>query len=171
LVLVDTSGNIVANGNTQEFSSVNTNVSDSQWFTSAMRTKSGSEFGFQTVHKSPLVNNNLALVYSCAVREGGDTKGKIIGVLGVIFKWESLSQTIIQHTPIGEEEKVNTRVCIVDDDGLILADSEKKNYLFSEYEGAECCIAHALSPGFEGYYTGWHSLIIQKLGNISKKSH
>jgi hypothetical protein len=190
LVLVDTSGNIVANGNTQEFSSVNTNVSNAPWFTSAMRTKSGSEFGFQTVHKSPLVNNNLALVYSCAVRENGDTKGKIIGVLGVIFKWESLSQTIIQHTPIGEEEKVNTRICIVDDDGLILADSEnkmlkdkfqfdrktslfseKKNYIFSEYESVECCIAHALSPGFEGYSTGWHSLIIQKLGNISKKSH
>jgi len=189
LVLVDTSGNIMANGNTQEFSSVNTNVSNSPWFTSAMRTKSGSEFGFQTVHKSPLVNNNLALVYSCAVRENGDTKGKIIGVLGVIFKWESLSQTIIQHTPIDEEEKMHTRICIVDDEGLILADSEnkmlkdkfqfdkktslfseKKNYLFSEYESVECCIAHALSPGFEGYSTGWHSLIIQKLGNISKKS-
>jgi hypothetical protein len=189
LVLVDTSGNIVANGNPQKFSSVNTNVSDSPWFTSAMRTKNGSEFGFQTVHKSPLVNNNLALVYSCAVRENGDSKGNVIGVLGVIFKWESLAQTIIQHTPIDEEEKKHTRICIVDDTGLILADSEnkmikdtfqfdkktslfaeKKNYLFSDYGGVECCIAHALSPGFEGYSTGWHSLIIQKIEHVNKKS-
>jgi hypothetical protein len=188
LVLADTSGNIVANGNPQKFSSVNTNVSDSPWFTSAMRTKNGSEFGFQTVHRSQLVNNKLALVYSCAVRENGDTDGNIIGVLGVIFRWESLLRTIIQHTPISEEEKVNTRICIVADDGLILADSankmlkdkfqfdkktnlfsEKKNYIFSEYEGVECCIAHAFSPGFEGYSTGWHSLIIQKLGKIGKK--
>lgn len=188
LVLVDTSGNIVANGNPQKFSSVNTNVSDCPWFTSAMRTKSDNEYGFQTVHKSPLVNNDLALVYSCAVRENGDSNGQIIGVLGVIFKWESLAQTIIRHTPIDEQEKAHTRICIVDDDGLIIADSEnkmlkdkfqfdkktslfseKKNYLFSEYVGVECCIAHALSPGFEGYSTGWHSLIIQKLGNMIKK--
>jgi hypothetical protein len=188
LVLADTNGTIVANGNPQKFLSVNTNVSDSAWFTSAMRTKSGSEFGFQTVHRSPLVNNNLALIYSCAVRENGDPKGAIIGVLGVIFKWESLSQTIIEHTPIGEEEKQNTRIYIVDDNGLVLADSdnrmlkdtiqfdkktslfsEKRNYVFDEYGGVDCCLAHAQSPGFEGYSTGWHSLIIQKLSSASKQ--
>lgn len=188
LVLADANGNIVANGNPQKFSSTNTNVSDSAWFTSAMRTKNGGEFGFQTVHRSSLVNNDLALVYSCTVRENGDNKGNIIGVLGVIFKWESLSQTVINHTPIGEEEKNNTRICIVDDDGLILADSdnkmlkeiikfdkktslfsEKRNYVFSDYGGIDCCLGHAQSPGFEGYSTGWHSLIIQKLGNISKQ--
>jgi hypothetical protein len=187
LVLADVNGNIIANGNPQKFSSVNANVADSSWFTSAMRTKNGGEFGFQTVHHSPLVSNNLALIYSCAVRENGDTKGNIIGTLGVIFKWESLSQTVIQHTPIDEEEKKNTRICIVDDDGVILADSdnkilkdkfvfdkktslfsEKKNYMFTEYGGMDTCIAHALSPGFEGYSTGWHSLIIQKLA-VSKK--
>jgi hypothetical protein len=188
LVLADTNGNIVANGNSQ-FYSVNTNVSDSAWFTSAMRTKSGSEFGFQTVHRSPLVNSNLSLVYSCAVRENGDTKGNIVGVLGVIFKWESLSQTVIKNTPIGEEEKGNTRICIVDDSGLVLADSEnkmlkdtiafdkktslfseKRNYVFTDYGGIDCCLGHAQSPGFEGYSTGWHSVIIQKLGSVSKKS-
>jgi hypothetical protein len=182
LVLVDSGGIVVANGNPQKFSSVNTNVSDSQWFIKAMKTKNGNEFGFQSVHRSPLISNNLTLVYSCAVRENGQTNGKIVGVLGVMFKWESLSQTIIQHTPIDEEEKKNTRICITDDDGLILADSEnkmlkdkiqfdkkaslyseKKNYLFSEYGGLECCIAHAQSPGFEGYSTGWHSVIVQKL--------
>lgn len=188
LVLVDTDGRVVANGNTQSFSSVNTDVSEMPWFTSAMRTKSGSEFGFETVHHSSLVNNDLALIYSCAVRENGDARGKIIGVLGVVFKWETLSQTIIAHTPIHGEEKMHTRICITDDDGVILADSEnkmlrdkfsfdqktslfseKKNYLFSEYQGAECCIAHALSPGFEGYSTGWHSIIIQKVGNVKRK--
>jgi hypothetical protein len=121
------------------------------------------------------------------VRENGDSKGNIIGVLGVIFKWESLSQTVIDHTPISEDEKKNTRICIVDDSGLILADSEgkmlresldfdqktslfseKQNYLFTEYAGMNCCFAHALSPGFEGYSTGWHSIIIQKLGTAKK---
>ncbi|TBR12098.1 MAG: chemotaxis protein [Candidatus Nitrosotenuis sp.] len=189
LVLADVDGNIVVNGNKEKYSSVNTNVANTKWFTSAMRTKSGSEFGFQSVSRSPLVNNDLAIVYSAAVRENGDTKGKIIGVLGVIFKWESLSQTIINHTPIDADEKNHTRICIVDGDGLILADSdgkmlketlqfdkktslfgEKKNYMFTEYAGTQCCIGHALSPGFENYSTGWHSVILQKLVNHSKKS-
>lgn len=189
LVLADVDGNVVVNGNKAKYSSTNTNVANTKWFTSAMRTKSGSEFGFQSVNRCPLVNNDLAIVYSAAVRESGNTKGKIIGVLGVVFKWESLSQTIISHTPIDEDEKKHTRICIADDDGLILADSdgkmlketlqfdkktsvfgEKKNYLFTEYAGTPCCIGHALSPGFENYSTGWHSLIVQKLVNSSKKS-
>ncbi|CAE6496969.1 methyl-accepting chemotaxis protein [Candidatus Nitrosotenuis uzonensis] len=187
LVLADTDGKIVANGSPEKYSSTNLSVADSKWFTSAMKTKSGNEFGFESVHHSPLVSNNLALVYSCAVREGGNTKGGIIGVLGVIFKWESLAQTIIQQTPIDDEEKKNTRICITDDDGLILADSdgkmlkdkiqfdkktslyaENKNYLFSEYMGYDACLAHAHSQGFEGYSTGWHSVIIQKLANMQK---
>jgi hypothetical protein len=186
LVLADMSGKIVASAKS---SSMGADVSNTQWFTSAMRTKHGGEFGFQTVHHSPLIDNNLALVYSCAIREGGDTNGDIIGVLGGVFNWESFSQTVIAHTPIHGEEKIYTRICIVDDTGLILADSrnkmlsekfqldkktslfsEKKNYLFDNYEGMECCIAHAKSPGFEGYSTGWHSLIIQKLRNIGKRS-
>lgn len=188
LVLADADGRIIANANADQYSSVDTMVNDTKWFTSAMKTKGGNEFGFESVHRSPLVSNNLALVYSCAVREGGNTKGKAIGVLGVIFKWESLSQTIINNTPIGEEEKRTTRICITDDDGFVMADSEgkmlkdriqldkktslyaeAKNYLFSEYLGTDCCIAHAASHGFEGYSTGWHSIIIQKLENTKTR--
>lgn len=187
LVIADVNGNIIANGNPEKFPSRGTNVSDSRWFVSAMNTKNSSQYGFESVHRSGLVSNNLSLIYSAAVRENGDSRGNIIGVLGVIFNWESLSQTVIDHTPISEDEKKNTRICIVDDSGLILADSEgkmlrenldfdqktslfseKKNHTFIEYGGLNCCIAHALSPGFEGYSTGWHSLIIQKLGTVKK---
>lgn len=189
LVIADVNGNIVTNGNPDKFSSKGTDVSNSRWFTSAMNTKNSEQFGFESVHRSSLVSNNLCLIYSAAVRENGESKGAIIGVLGVVFKWESLSQTVIEHTPISDEEKKNTRICIVDDSGLILADSdgkmlresidfdqktsflsEKKNHLFTEYGGLNCCMAHALSPGFEGYSTGWHSVIIQKLGTVKKQS-
>ena len=187
LVIADVNGNIIVNGNPDKFQSCGVNVSDSRWFVSAMNTKNSGQFGFESVHRSNLVSNNLCLIYSAAVRENGDPKGQIIGVLGVIFKWESLAQTVIAHTPISDDEKKNTRICIVDDSGLILADSdgkmlresldfdqktsllsEKKNYIFVEYCGLNSCIAHALSPGFEGYSTGWHSIIIQKLGTAKK---
>src|SRR5574338_497798 len=189
LVLADTNGNIIANGNPEHFSSKGVNVSDARWFVSAMNTKDSSHFGFESVHRSKLVSNNLALIYSAAVRKNGESKGEIIGVLGVVFKWESLSQTVIAHTPISEEEQKNTRICIVHEDGTILADSqgkmlrekiefnqknsvfsEKKNYIYLEYQGEDSYIGHAQSPGFEGYSTGWHSVIIQKMGISKQKS-
>ena len=32
-----------------------------------------------------------------------------------------------------------------------------------EYEGRMHCIAHAASPGYETYRTGWHCLVLQAL--------
>jgi hypothetical protein len=182
IVLCDLEGNVIANGRPQQFKSVGTNQSSTIWFRSAIETATGNEFGFQSVHRCPLVNNQLALVYSCAVRENESANGKVIGVLGVVFNWEGLAQKIMHQTPLSEEEKTNSRICIVDDDGTILADSkgrmlddaiqfagstklleEKKNFIIVNYEGSECCIAHAFSPGYETYSSGWHSLIIQRL--------
>ena len=40
----------------------------------------------------------------------------------------------------------------------------KKNHLVARYKSEATLIAHAFSPGFETYATGWHSIIIQKLG-------
>ncbi len=147
-----------------------------------MATRSGREFGFQSVHRSPVVNNRLSLVYSCVVREGGDVNGRPLGVLGIVFNWESLAQAIVNGVSLDSEEKRRSRVCIVDDSGRVLADSagrvlddvidfadrsqlfaQKKDYAVSTVGGKNCCIAHALSPGYETYATGWHSLIIQEL--------
>jgi len=116
------------------------------------------------------------------VREKGDAHGKLIGVIGILFNWEALGQTIVCNTMISETEKASTRICIVDDKGLILADSEnqiiretlslpgqhelfegKKGHVVEKYKNQAVIIAHAFSPGFETYATGWHSLIIQKL--------
>ncbi len=182
LVLCDADGNIMANGRPQKYDSVGKNFSDSEWFNSALHTSSGKEFGFQSVHRCPLINNHLALVYSSTVRENGNPNGKIIGILGTVFNWENLAQKIIHDVALNDVEKANSRICIVNDDGLVLADSDerilddtidfvgknelfckKKSFVISEYKGNKYCIAHALSPGYETYSTGWHSLIIQKL--------
>jgi hypothetical protein len=182
LVLCDLNGKIVANGRPDQFHSVGSNVANTEWYNSALKTRTGKEFGFQTVSRSPLVNNEFALVYSSAVRENGNLDGKIIGVLGVIFRWEGLAQKIMKEVPLTEEEKGKTRICITDSNGLVLADSkdlilddtisfigkneifqEKKGFVIAEVNGIESCIGHAFSPGFENYSTGWHSLIIQEL--------
>ena len=180
LVLADLDGKIVANGRPDQYRSIGQRVDDQEWFRSAAKTRSGEEFGFQSAHRSQLVNNQPVLIYSCGVREGGQATGKLIGVLGIIFNWEALAQTIMKSVPLTAAEKKVTRCCIVDAKGNILADSlerhladsidvrafepvfqQKKAFFVANYQGKECCVAHARAPGFETYSTGWFSLIIQ----------
>ncbi|MEM7626258.1 MAG: cache domain-containing protein [Planctomycetota bacterium] len=182
LVLADASGKVVANGKPNEYSSQGANVSDKVWFTDAMATNSGEEYAFETLHESPLIDGERTLAYSCAVRTGGEAHGKPLGVLGILFDWDSLAQTIMNDVSLSAEEKKRSRVCLVDDDGLILADTQgqmlrakvplkspgrvltqNNHYVMDDYDGAPSVIAHAYAPGYEGYTTGWHSLIIQKL--------
>ena len=182
LVLADTEGNIVANGRPGQFKSIGRKVANEEWFASALRTKSGEEFGFQTAHHSDLIDRQPALVYSCGVRQDGLTHGPLIGVLGIIFNWEALAQTIMKAVPLGAAEKAISRCCIVDAGGLVLADSNekhlvdtldvralpdvftrKKGFYVAPYQGRKCCIGHAKAPGFETYTTGWYSLIIQPI--------
>lgn len=182
LALADLDGRIITNGRREKYRSVGQNVASSQWFRSALATTTGTEFGFESVHASSLVNGQLALVYSCVVREGGRVSGRPLGVLGIVFAWEALGQTVMQRTPLSALEWERTRACIVDEDGVVLADSsgrvlqetlqfEGRDSLFKQPRGAVTVdlgtrrvrIAHARSMGYETYRTGWHSLLIRQL--------
>lgn len=180
LVLCNLEGSVVANGRPALYSSQGTNCSGAAWFQSALATRSGEEFGFQSVHQSALAKGQRVLIYSCCIREGGEITGKPLGVLGIVFNWDALAQTIVHATPLLPDEKRVTRTCLVDDAGLVLADSEnralqdtiflpdwaqiknsKKAFHPSVYNGDPCLIGYASSPGYETYATGWHSLLIQ----------
>ena len=184
LVLCDMEGNVVANGHPEIYSSIGMNQYSENWFREAVSTKSGEEYGFQTAHESQLVNGQHALIYSCCVRENGEIFGKPIGALGIIFNWTDLAQNIVKNTPIEKEEWNSTRVCIIDANGFILADSSEhqlndhiqfspkandlvfnraRGFCIDVYKKDESIIAYAYSPGYETYATGWYSVIIQKL--------
>ncbi len=182
LVLANLDGAIVANGRPRQYNSAGTRHSDSAWFRTAKTSASGAEFGFQTAHVSSLVGGQRALVYSCGVREGSDVNGQLLGVLGIVFNWDALAQTIVMNCPLAADERQRSRVCIVDDRGLVLADSKneqlgsrleihnqdelfagKKDFVITTVGGKKCIVAHAAAPGFETYSTGWHSVIILEL--------
>ncbi|MCR6656290.1 MAG: cache domain-containing protein [Opitutus sp.] len=182
IVIADANGVLVANGRPDTYPVVGTDCSQAPWFQSAIATRSGDEFGFQTVHVSPLVKDRRALVYSCRVCRGGDANGELLGVLGVVFNWDGLAQRIMHETPIEESKRSVTRTCIVDDAGNVLADSRdrileerielpdrsalfatKKSSQVITTSGRTLLVAHAQSPGFETYRTGWHSLIVEEL--------
>lgn len=182
IVVADLAGNVVANGRPQQFASIGTNHADAEWFTAALATNNGDEFGFHSAHLSPLAGNAPVLVYSCKVCAGGDARGEPLGVLGVVFNWAALGEKVVQNTPLGDEDRGRARCCIVDADGRILADSTgsslrqridlrvlgdaldaPKGYRLVNLAGRPHVIAHANSPGFETYATGWHSLIVREL--------
>ena len=182
LVLCDLDGRIVANGKPSEFASTGKVAEQTAWFQSALRTSHGDEYGFETAHYSELVSGHSVLGYSGGVREGGQARGKLLGVLGIFFNWEEFAQTIMDQSPLSDTEKPNTLCCICNNKGLILADSrghrldatlemenreqifaDKKNFVLGQYDGEPACIAHAQAPGFETYSTGWHSLVIQTM--------
>ncbi|OAI39896.1 hypothetical protein AYO38_06640 [bacterium SCGC AG-212-C10] len=182
IVLCALDGLVVANGRPQNFGSINTNQASQPWFKAALATATGDEFGFQTVHPSALVRDQRALVYSCAVREGGDVKGRPLGVLGIVFNWDSLANGVIANTPLDSRERNATRICITDADGHVLADSSNEllrdqiafpgreslyrqgtAHIQAFVDGRETLIGHAFSPGYETYSSGWHSVIMEAL--------
>ncbi len=182
IVLADLQGNVIANGRPTEYGSVKSNHAESVWFKSALATASGDDFGFESVHASPLVNGKRVLVYSCKVCAGGNAQAEPVGVLGVVFNWDGLAQKIVHETPIDPAKQAITRVCIVDGEGTVLADSldrmlqeklhfpgqsglfaKKKASSTEQVNGKAILVAHAQSPGFETYRTGWHSLILEQL--------
>ncbi|OAM89441.1 methyl-accepting chemotaxis protein [Termitidicoccus mucosus] len=177
IVLADLNGTIIANGRPDQFRSTGSAHRPAPWFATALATESGDEFGFQGVHASALVGGRRALVYSCKVCRGGDARGEPLGVLGIVFNWDGLAQKIMRETP---DQRPSTRICIVDDSGLVLADTAdrilaerldwpERSRLFSQKVGAciamfkdvRTRVAHAQSPGFETYRTGWHSVILE----------
>jgi hypothetical protein len=182
IVLCDLQGRVIANGRPEKYPCRGSHQADTRWFREAAATRSGSEFGFEGPHRSgSLAGGQPIAVYSALVRRGGRTAGEPIGCLGVIFNWEALAQTIVQRTQVAEEERADTRVCIVDRGGLVIADNRGrhlqsrlplgefaglirtgKGYACMPVDGQPHLVAYGLSPGFETYSTGWHSFILQR---------
>lgn len=182
LVLADMQGNVIANGRPDLYKSNNRNECRSTWFQRASSTRTGEEFGFQSAHRSGLVNDQVSLIYSAAVREDGLSTGRPLGVLGVIFNWASFSQAILGNIPLDAVEKESTLGLIVDNQGTVIASSrpisadyrypiekyedllhKDKSFKLEKLDGKDVCIAHGKAPGFETYSTEWHAFLIQEI--------
>jgi len=182
LVLCNLDGDVIANGRPHQYASQGMNCAGQQWFKEAKATRSGEEFGFEAVHASRLVRESRVLAYSCGVRKDGNANAPLVGVLGILFNWDALAGNIVKQTPIQASEWPRTRVCIVDEEGHFLADTQggeisqktdlpvfssmkqqKKSFEQCEYFGSDTLVACAKAPGYETYSTGWYSLIIQTM--------
>ena len=195
LVLCSADGRVLAAGRDDQFKTVGTSVQGIPWFDAALQTRSGDDYTFQSVHDSTLVKEQPTLAYATAVRRDGRVDGEVVGVLGILFEWDALAQTIVDRTPIADDEWPSTRVAIVDSDGRVLAASSARpsptsanplaalkigerlpsalrkkvasatghGYFVDRSNGKTHCVAHAASPGYETYRTGWTGVIVQTI--------
>ena len=186
LILCDATGHSVATGE-QKYNLSGRNFSGKTWFKNAMGTKDGTEYGYETVHKSPSINDDYTVTFSCKVHQDGDPQKQVIGVLAAIFNWKTFAQQVVNDTTLTAEEKDKTRVLICDNSGNILADTKEqilqepfnftgRTELFKKPQGFTVqkrnektqLISHALSPGYEGYCSSeWHSIIVQEIESQS----
>jgi hypothetical protein len=98
LVLADFNGDIVACSRTElKRELIKMNVSDNAWFQQGMRTTSSTQYAVQDVAKSTLEKHkDVSLIYAGGIRADGARDGESIGVLGVMFDWDTEAEKILQ---------------------------------------------------------------------------
>lgn len=177
LWITDTAGNVIATGRQSNYpKTVGKNAKDESWFKDAMRTADGSDFAVADVQSVPELNGASSAVYSTAIREGGTVNGKIVGVLGIFFDWDSQAQAIVEGVRLTKDEKAVSRCMIVDRNHRIIACSNGQNTLKEKFsikttngerghydQDSRHIVAYAKTPGYETYPgLGWYGVVVQK---------
>lgn len=187
LVLTDRQGRIIANGRPEKYPVQGRTVERHSWFRQALASPGGSEYCFESMHPSELVNGHRVLIYSCRV--GQDASGQALGVLGIIFDWEKLSASLmdkVQRIDLADDIRtlgIACRIGVIDPEGLTLCSSDPRDigltmeqsilgpvlakpaggFVTREDSGHIEVAAWAYSPGFETYASGWYCVISQRL--------
>ena len=177
LWVADADGRVVGNGRPGRYPrAVGADVRNERWFRQAMETSDGGEFAMADVAVNSELDGALVATYATAIREGGDTKGRPIGALGVFFDWRPQAEAVVKGVRLEADKSNRTRCLLVDRDRRVLAASDGAGVLTeSVHFGADratmgCVsdhagrmIAYALTPGYETYRgMGWYGVIVQE---------
>ena len=139
-----------------------------------MRTVSGDDFAVCDVAKVPALGDAPVATYATAIREGGRSKGRAIGVLGIHFDWRPQAQAVVDGVRFTEDERARSRVMILDQNRRVLASSDDRGVLeeivpldlsggsLASYAKDGSTIGYALTPGYETYKgLGWYGCVTQ----------
>ena len=176
LWICDLSGRVVACGRPDRYSGVmGSSAAGASWFAEALRTRSGDEFAVSDVATLRALGGAPVATYATAIREGGLSNGRVIGVLGIHFDWRPQAQAVVDGVRLSPEERARTRVMILDQNRRVLAASDGVGVLeevieldvgsgdMGSYAAGELTVGYALTPGYETYKgLGWYGCLIQK---------
>lgn len=174
--VVDLKGKVLSNGRPEKFPHAQgLNVADEIWFQQALQTRDGTEFAVADIAYEKAFSSAVA-TYATAVREGGETTGKPIGVLAVFFDWQAQAQAVVHGVRLADEEKSRTRCLIIDRQYRVIAASDQRDVLkerfplqaqgqtmgnYADADGA--VVGFSLTPGYETYKgLGWFGVLVQQ---------
>lgn len=175
LWIVNADGRVVASGRPGKYpSATGADVSREEWFRAAMDTRSGDEFTVADVATVSALNHGQAAIYSAAVRTGGNTNGRPLGVLGIFFDWRPQAAAVVTGGRRDAEEQARTRCLLLDSRHRVIAASDGKGLLTETFplkaigetghyiDGDGNMVGFALTPGYETYRgLGWYGVIVQ----------
>ncbi len=176
LCIANVEGIVIACGKPDVYQqAIGRDVSKTKWFADALQTRSGEDYAVAEVRKISDLNGAQSATYATAIRAGGHSNGRIIGVLGISFDWAPQAGAIVKGVRLSEAERDSTRVLIVDARHRVIAASDDAGLLSEIYDlkatqerGFYCeddrLVAYALTPGYETYRgLGWYGVIEAKL--------
>lgn len=175
LWVCDASGRVVATGRPDRYPAVrNSSAADAPWFRDAMKTATGDDFIACDIERVKALNDAPVATYATAIREGGLSKGKVLGVLGVHFDWKPQAQAVVEGVRLTTEERSRSRVMLLDQRGRVLASSDGRGVLtevfplntsdgaMGSYADGDLTVGYALTPGYETYKgLGWYGCLVQ----------
>jgi hypothetical protein len=178
LWLCSIDGRVIAHGRPERYPGVRgLDVSREAWFTSAMQSASGDDYAVADVARVPALAGAACATYAAAVREGGEARGKPVGVLGIHFDWAPQAQAVIDGVRLSPAEAARSRVLLLDAHGRVLAASDGRGVLEERVslnmtpgqmrgcrqEADGTVVAFHRTPGYETYRgLGWCGAILQR---------
>ncbi len=176
LWVLDARGAVLANGRPDRYRVKGSNHSGDAWFRDAMATRDGSQFAVADVELRPELGNQAVATYATAIREGGETHGRVLGVLGIFFDWGPQAQGVVNGVRLSEEEAARTRCLLLDSGHRIIAASNNEGILSDIFplrsdkqakgnylDQGGAMVGFALTPGYETYQgLGWYGVVVQQ---------
>jgi len=176
LWLCSRDGKVIAHGRPDRYHAVRgLDVSGEAWFKDALASATGDEYAVADIVACAGLSGVPVATYAAAVREGGETRGKPIGVLGVHFDWAPQAKAVVDGVRLSPEEAGRSRVLLLDARNRIIAATDgrgmleeifpleaggKKAGAYTDKSGK--LIAFHLTPGYETYRgMGWYSAVVQ----------
>jgi hypothetical protein len=175
LWLCDMNGKVIANGRPDRYAVIGRDAASEPWYARGRKLACGDDYAVADINACALLGGAQVATYVASVREGGDARGKPIGVLAVHFDWEPQARAIVQGVRLTPEEAARTRVMLVDAQRRVIAASDGNGILSSAFalkadgrpsgsyiDSAGKLVAFHLTPGYETYRgLGWYGVIEQ----------
>ncbi len=174
--VLDLQGRVVANGRPAQFPVAGAvNAAHHDWFTAALRTRSGDEYATANVDPLKELGGAQVATYATAVRENGLSDGRVVGVLAVFFDWAKQASAVVNSVRLTDEERARTHCMLVDAGGRVIADSKEASREPPRFDlpantastgnyrtASGSLVGYALTPGYETYRgMGWFGVIEQ----------